>query len=109
MSFGKICLVLLSISTLGESWKWDTLSQQDLLALSMATTGHPDKRDSVPSEYVAAPYYPTPKGGWVSNWTAAYAKAEAVVSSMTLAEKVNLTSGTGLLMVSFLTAPLPYV
>lgn len=57
-----------------------------------------EKRDSVPAGYVAAPYYPTPKGGWVSNWTAAYAKAKVVVANMTLAEKVNLTSGIGELM-----------
>ena len=57
-----------------------------------------EKRDSVPAGYVAAPYYPTPPGGWVSNWTAAYAKAQKVVASMTLAEKVNLTTGVGELM-----------
>lgn len=56
------------------------------------------KRDDVPAGYVAAPYYPAPKGGWSADWTAAYAKAQDVVSKMTLAEKVNLTTGTGLLM-----------
>jgi beta-glucosidase len=55
-------------------------------------------RDNVPAEYTAAPYYPTPPGGWVSNWTAAYAKAQVVVANMTLAEKVNLTTGTGYVM-----------
>lgn len=57
-----------------------------------------DKRDAVPAGYVAAPYYPTPPGGWVSNWTAAYEKAQKVVANMTLAEKINLTTGTGELM-----------
>lgn len=56
------------------------------------------ERDPVPAGYVAAPYYPTPPGGWVSSWSASYAKAQAVVANMTLAEKVNLTTGTGLLM-----------
>lgn len=56
------------------------------------------KRDSIPAGYVATPYYPAPKGGWVSNWTAAYAKAQTVVAQMTLAEKVNLTTGIGELM-----------
>jgi len=55
-------------------------------------------RDEVPAGYVAAPYYPTPPGGWAQSWTASYAKAQAVVANMTLAEKVNLTTGTGLLM-----------
>jgi hypothetical protein len=57
------------------------------------------KRESVPAGYDALPYYPTPQGGWVSSWTAAYAKAAAVVANMTLAEKVNLTTGTGLFYV----------
>lgn len=56
------------------------------------------KREDLPSNYSTPDYYPTPNGGWVSNWTAAYAKAQQVVSNMTLAEKVNLTSGTGYLM-----------
>jgi beta-glucosidase len=55
-------------------------------------------RNAVPAGYVAAPYYPAPPGGWVSNWTASYSKAQAVVSNMTLAEKVNLTTGTGYFM-----------
>ncbi|KAL9088309.1 MAG: hypothetical protein Q9165_006234 [Trypethelium subeluteriae] len=55
-------------------------------------------RDAVPAEYVAKPYYPTPNGGWISDWQTSYAKASAVVRNMTLAEKVNLTSGTGYFM-----------
>jgi beta-glucosidase len=55
-------------------------------------------RDAVPNRYVAAPYYPTPPGGWVASWSEAYAKAAKVVQNMTLVEKVNLTSGTGYLM-----------
>ncbi|OJJ86130.1 beta-glucosidase [Aspergillus glaucus CBS 516.65] len=48
--------------------------------------------------YAAIPYYPAPKGGWVSSWSDAYEKAQQVVSNMTLAEKVNLTTGTGIFM-----------
>lgn len=48
--------------------------------------------------YSSSPYYPSPKGGWVSTWADAYEKAQALVSQMTLAEKVNLTSGTGIFM-----------
>ena len=62
--------------------------------------GRVGKRDSLPAGYGSPPYYPTPQGGWVSSWTEAYAKAQRVVSNMTLAEKVNLTTGTGLYMVS---------
>jgi hypothetical protein len=57
------------------------------------------RRNAVPAGYEARPYYPTPKGGWVSSWSEAYAKAQNVVSQMTLAEKVNLTTGVGLYMV----------
>jgi hypothetical protein len=59
-------------------------------------------RESVPAEYDARPYYPTPQGGWVPSWIAAYARAAAVVANMTLAEKVNLTTGTGIYFVRYL-------
>lgn len=55
-------------------------------------------RDSVPPEFVAAPYYPAPHGGWLNSWKDAYSKAEALVSQMTLAEKTNVTSGIGIFM-----------
>lgn len=48
--------------------------------------------------YDSPPYYPTPHGGWVSDWAEAYEKAQQVVGNMTLAEKVNLTTGTGFFM-----------
>ena len=56
-------------------------------------------RDSLPPGYVASPYYPAPNGGWIPDWSNSYAKAAAIVQNMTLAEKVNLTSGTGYFMV----------
>ena len=56
-------------------------------------------RDAVPAEYVAKPYYPSPAGGWIPDWKSSYAKASVIVQNMTLAEKVNLTSGTGYFMV----------
>ncbi|EEP76442.1 hypothetical protein UREG_01291 [Uncinocarpus reesii 1704] len=59
---------------------------------------HLENRADVPDNFRSPPYYPTPKGGWVPAWEEAYAKAHAVVSKMTLAEKVNLTTGTGFLM-----------
>jgi beta-glucosidase len=57
-----------------------------------------EKRDNVPAGYVAAPYYPAPYGGWVANWADSYAKAKALVDRMTLAEKTNITAGTGIFM-----------
>ncbi|KAK3299320.1 glycoside hydrolase family 3 protein [Chaetomium fimeti] len=55
-------------------------------------------RDPVPEGYHAAPYYPAPYGGWLDSWKDAYAKAQDLVSQMTLAEKTNITSGVGIFM-----------
>lgn len=41
------------------------------------------------------PWYPTPPGGTVSQWSESYKKAAALVEKMTLPEKVNITTGTG--------------
>jgi hypothetical protein len=57
-----------------------------------------EKRDDVPAGYVAAPYYPAPYGGWVADWADSYAKAKTLVDRMTLAEKTNITAGTGIYM-----------
>ncbi|OJD34359.1 glycoside hydrolase family 3 protein [Diplodia corticola] len=53
---------------------------------------------NVPDAYVAAPWYPAPYGGWTEDWSASYAKAAELVSNMTLAEKTNITVGTGYFM-----------
>lgn len=73
----------------------DALGLQQIQQHGNATL---EKRDDVPAGFTTPPYYPTPKGGWVASWTDSYAKAAEVVANMTLAEKVNLTTGTGLLM-----------
>lgn len=84
------------------SWGSSLVSQPDFAGdvnhIQNLQTGSLAARDAVPAGYVASPYYPTPPGGWISNWTASYDKAKAVVANMTLAEKVNLTTGTGLYM-----------
>ncbi|KAK5072030.1 hypothetical protein LTR64_004192 [Lithohypha guttulata] len=41
------------------------------------------------------PKYPSPWGRGSGNWSAAYQRARAFVSQLTLAEKVNLTTGVG--------------
>jgi beta-glucosidase len=41
------------------------------------------------------PWYPSPKGGIARGWAVSYEKAAKLVSKMTLAEKVNVTTGTG--------------
>lgn len=52
----------------------------------------------VPEGYVSRPWYPTPHGGFTPDWAASYAKAARLVANMTLAEKTNITSGTGYFM-----------
>jgi hypothetical protein len=52
----------------------------------------------VPDGYYVPPYYPAPYGGWVEDWQESYTKAKALVDSMTLAEKTNITAGTGIYM-----------
>ncbi|OQE16274.1 hypothetical protein PENFLA_c028G01569 [Penicillium flavigenum] len=46
-------------------------------------------------EFRAVPWYPTPLGGTSELWKESYAKAQEMVREMTLAEKVNVTTGTG--------------
>ncbi|OAA60357.1 beta-glucosidase 1 precursor [Niveomyces insectorum RCEF 264] len=41
------------------------------------------------------PWYPSPRGGEARTWAASYDKAAQMVRRMTLAEKVNVTTGTG--------------
>ncbi|CAG8187863.1 unnamed protein product [Penicillium olsonii] len=40
-------------------------------------------------------WYPTPLGGTSSQWKESYAKAQELVQAMSIAEKVNITTGTG--------------
>ncbi|KAF6819124.1 beta-glucosidase 1 precursor [Colletotrichum sojae] len=62
-------------------------------------------RSDVPPGFVAASYYPAPYGGWTPEWADSYERAKAMVDRMTLAEKTNITSGTGIFMGYLLTSP----
>jgi beta-glucosidase len=75
---------------------WLSLSLGILDSTCHARTVLP--RDAVPKGFEAIPYYPAPHGGWAPSWKDAYAKAQALVSQMTLAEKTNITSGAGMYM-----------
>ncbi|EGX89658.1 beta-glucosidase 2 precursor [Cordyceps militaris CM01] len=60
--------------------------------------GGPAGADNTVSAYDSTPYYPAPYGGWVVEWRESYKKAKRLVDSMTLAEKTNITGGTGVFM-----------
>jgi hypothetical protein len=49
-----------------------------------------------PPDGLSPPWYPTPQGGTLSSWAESYAKAAKLVEKMSLVEKVNVTTGTGL-------------
>lgn len=53
---------------------------------------------SLPAGYSAPSYYPAPHTGWIADWSESVQKAKALVDSMTLAEKANITAGTGIYM-----------
>lgn len=55
-------------------------------------------RSDVPDGYYVPAYYPAPYGGWVESWAESYDKAKALVDNMTLAEKTNITAGSGIFM-----------
>jgi hypothetical protein len=65
---------------------------QDVFPLTIANIAQLHRRALATSD----PFYPSP---WMDpnadGWQDAYAKAKAFVSQMTLAEKVNLTTGVG--------------
>ncbi|KAG9230706.1 glycoside hydrolase superfamily [Amylocarpus encephaloides] len=48
-----------------------------------------------PEDGKSPPWYPSPAGGTVKQWSESYSKAAGLVKKMTLPEKVNITTGTG--------------
>lgn len=58
------------------------------------------------------PWYPSPWASGMGDWSAAYARARAMVSQMTLLEKVNLTTGVGYvcsLTLCVVDSPIPFL
>ena len=51
-----------------------------------------------PLDGQSPPWYPSPRGGTAKSWEGSYKKASEMVAQMTLAEKVNITTGTGWMM-----------
>ncbi|KAI6784900.1 beta-glucosidase F-like protein [Emericellopsis cladophorae] len=72
-----------------------------LISLLAGVSGSPLQQrspDDVPDGYYVPMYYPAPFGGWVDSWAQSYEKARDLVNQMTLAEKTNITAGTGIFM-----------
>ncbi|KAK7708617.1 hypothetical protein SLS64_006719 [Diaporthe eres] len=78
------------------SWSSGLVVTSFVTGLSQAATI--GRRADVPAPYVAAPYYPAPYTGWIPSWSDSVQKAKALVDTMTLAEKANITAGTGIFM-----------
>ncbi|KAK3499168.1 putative beta-glucosidase 1 precursor [Neurospora hispaniola] len=82
--------------TVRSNFVWLTLA---LSLFDLSCNASPVRqRTAVPDGFYAAPYYPTPYGGWEDSWKDSYAKAQALVGKMTLAEKTNITGGSGMFM-----------
>lgn len=83
------------------SSSWPTMapvsnSKSALLVTSLLTTAV--LGGSLPDGYSAPSYYPAPYTGWIADWSESVQKAKALVDTMTLAEKANITAGTGIYM-----------
>jgi beta-glucosidase len=65
------------------------------IVLSAALGGGAWVYKSAPKDGLSPPWYPTPLGGTVKSWEASYEKARQMVGKMSLAEKVNITTGIG--------------
>jgi hypothetical protein len=74
-----------------------TLTKFKYVALVAAFSAGAASPSSV-TDYYVPQYYPAPYGGWVKDWQESYRKARDLVASMTLAEKTNITAGSGIFM-----------
>lgn len=70
--------------------------------LNKRQSAQPFNSDYNGPKFSSPPSYPSPWGSGAGNWSAAYEKARAFVSQLTLLEKVNLTTGVGYVVVFFL-------
>lgn len=82
-------------------WLTTLLSSSVLVAGQELTTTHTHKNISSSNtkgkndEAYSPPYYPSPWSDGKGEWAEAYERARDFVGKLTLAEKVNLTTGTG--------------
>lgn len=79
------------------------LALSGLLTLAQTGPVTVETHSDVPDGYYVPAYYPAPFGGWVDSWADSYEKARDLVDRMTLAEKTNITAGSGIFMGKFTT------
>ncbi|KAL9100005.1 MAG: hypothetical protein Q9163_004571 [Psora crenata] len=77
----------------------DNQDNQDNSSAPLSVATYPDAVSpnpaaSAPADY-SPPYYPSPWGTGAGDWGDAYDKARTFVEQLTLAEKINLTTGVG--------------
>ncbi|KAI9736750.1 MAG: hypothetical protein M1834_000954 [Cirrosporium novae-zelandiae] len=60
-----------------------------------AVSSNPETIAGTKANQTSPPKYPSPWGEGLGDWSAAYERAKAFVSNLTLMEKVNLTTGVG--------------
>jgi beta-glucosidase-like glycosyl hydrolase len=82
-SRSRCCIIVLGVVLL----TWVLVAAGGFLAYT--------KYKEAPPDGLSPPWYPSPKGGIAKSWAESYEKAAAMVSRMTLPEKVNVTTGTG--------------
>ncbi|MCJ1444341.1 MAG: hypothetical protein MMC23_004843 [Stictis urceolatum] len=82
-----------------KSWtSWSCLSILGIIAVGIvgvAMSGGYFVYHYAPTDGQSPPWYPSPRGGTLKSWEESYKKAHALVSKMSLVEKVNVTSGVG--------------
>ncbi|KAF5019513.1 hypothetical protein F66182_8478 [Fusarium sp. NRRL 66182] len=79
----RCCLMIVAVGIIA----WVIVSAIGAFAWNKVTTP--------PADGQSPPWYPSPKGGTSKNWEKSYSRAAKLVGKMTLAEKVNITTGTG--------------
>ena len=72
-----------------------TLPQYPNTTYPDAVSPNPAAIEGTQENQTSPPWYPSPWGSGSGGWAQAYTKAQAIVSQMTLVEKVNLTTGVG--------------
>lgn len=79
---------IVALGTAAPSKKYENATSPDEEYLIFGTTNHYSS---------SSPFYPSPLGGRIENvWEGAYTQARAIVDTLDITEKVNITTGIGM-------------